>query len=59
MFGGATGFSHEDCGGLSASMCGCRSVETRKLMENTGRHDFATADLCSQELSSLVCVIVD
>ncbi|KAH8974046.1 hypothetical protein BDL97_01G081100 [Sphagnum fallax] len=31
----------------------------KKLMENTGRRNFATADLCSRELSSLVCVIVD
>jgi len=28
MFGDA-GFSHEDCDGFSASMCSCRSVETR------------------------------
>ncbi|CAM6020804.1 unnamed protein product [Sphagnum balticum] len=31
----------------------------KKLMENTGGRNFATADLCSRELSSLVCVIVD
>ncbi len=32
----AAGFSHEDCSGLTASMCACKNMVDKELRENRG-----------------------
>ncbi len=36
VIGAAAGFSHEDCSGLSASMCACKNMVDKEHRENRG-----------------------